>query len=185
MTVGGGITQESDEPATLPERIDVTQLFPASRIDYQRLLVPPDAPVAPVIVGPAFLERTGAEVGDTLKASAFGVPFDIRIIGEVDGFPTVDSAKPFALVDGLALDLVRLEAGVAPAATTEWWLSTPDGRAPRSPRRSRPTRSPPPTSSIGRRSRRSSPATRSASASSASSGSGRSRPSCSRRSGSS
>ncbi len=127
VTVGGGSIQESDEPATLPERIDVTQLFSASRIDYQRLLVPPDAPVAPVIVGPAFLERTGAEVGDTLKASAFGVPFDIRIIGEVDGFPTVDSAKPFALVDGLALDRVRLEAGVAPAATTEWWLSTADG----------------------------------------------------------
>ena len=127
VTVGGGSIQESDEPATLPERIDVTQLFSASRIDYQRLLVPPVAPVAPVLVSPAFLERTGAAVGDTLKASVFGVPFDVRIVGEVDGFPTVDPGKPFALVDGLALDLVRLQAGVAPADTSEWWLSTADG----------------------------------------------------------
>lgn len=127
IAIEGNSSVESNPPASLPERIDVTQLFARQRLLYQRSLVPGDAPVAPVLVGPAFLERTGASVGDTLHASAFGVPLTIRIVGEVDGFPTLDGAKPFALIDGLALDLVRLDAGAAPVDTSEWWVATEDG----------------------------------------------------------
>jgi hypothetical protein len=127
VVVEGATLLESNPPQRLPERIDVTQLFASQRLTYQRTLVPSDPPVAPVLVGPAFLERTGASVGDTLRASAFGVPLVVHVVGEIDGFPTLDGSRPFALVDGLALDLVRLDSGAAPVDTSEWWIATADG----------------------------------------------------------
>jgi len=129
LTVDGQRAQDTDASGTLPERIPVTSLFATQRLEWQRSLAPANPAPAPILVNAAFLDRTGAAVGDTLRASAFGVPLDVVITGAVEGFPTLDGSKPFALIDGMALDLVRLDAGVAAADTNEWWISTPDGPA--------------------------------------------------------
>ena len=128
VAIEGNTTVDSDPPAGLPERIEVELAVRARpRSTTSGRSSRRSRRSRRSLVGPAFLERTGASVGDELQASVFGVPITVRIMGEIDGFPTVDGSKPFALVDGLALDLVRLNAGVAPAATSEWWLSTADG----------------------------------------------------------
>ncbi|HEX5827199.1 MAG TPA: ABC transporter permease [Candidatus Limnocylindrales bacterium] len=119
-------TEERDDPGPLPERVAFEALFAGERLEYVRSLAPPAPPVAPVVVNGAFLERTSAAVGDTLGASVFGVPLDVRILAVVDGFPTLDADRPFALMDGLALDLARLDARVAAAGTDEWWLAVAD-----------------------------------------------------------
>ena len=81
------------------------------------------------LVDDAFLDRTGAAVGDTLQSSVFGAPLEVGILDSIDGFPTLDPAKPFALVDIQALGLLRLAAQVASGETAEWWLATEPGRS--------------------------------------------------------
>ena len=124
-----GGTQEVDAPAPLPERMDIEALFGTDSAHYQRLLAGGEAGPEPILVNGAFLDRTGAAVGDTLKGSVFGVPLDVTILDRIDGFPTLDPSKPFALVDTRALGLLRLNAQVASAGTGEWWLATEPGRS--------------------------------------------------------
>lgn len=129
---GQDIVSKDEAGPALPERIDVDSLFTTGRLEWRRTFAGSDpaaaAPV-PIAVNPAFLERSGAAVGDTLSASVYGVPVKVEIVAEVPTFPTLDAAKPFAIGDGLALDLVRIPARVAPATTDEWWVATGDGRA--------------------------------------------------------
>ena len=99
---GGGL-QEVDAPAPLPEQVEIPALFGTE----QRHL-PPAAhrrrrPAAAILVNDAFLDRTGAAVGDTLQSSVFGAPLEVEILDTIDGFPTLDPGKPFALVDVQAL----------------------------------------------------------------------------------
>ena len=125
---GGGL-QEVDAPAPLPERVEIPALFGTERVTYRRLLAGDDAPPAAILVNDAFLDRTGAAVGDTLQSSVFGAPLEVEILDTIDGFPTLDPGKPFALVDIQALGLLRLAAQVASGETAEWWLATEPGRS--------------------------------------------------------
>ena len=83
----------------------------------------------PALVGQAFLDRTGAQIGDQLHASVFGVPVTLDLAAQVDAFPPLDQSKPFVVVDGLALDLARAGAGGSIVDADEWWLSVEPGRA--------------------------------------------------------
>ena len=123
----GGFSQEVDAPGALPERVDIEGLFGTDSAHYRRLLAGGDPAPAAILVNGAFLDRTGAAVGDTLQASIFGVPLDVQILDTIDGFPTLDPSKPFALVDIQSLGLLRLAAQVASAETAEWWLATEPG----------------------------------------------------------
>jgi hypothetical protein len=123
----GGSTQEVDDRAPLPERIEVDALFGTDSVHWRRILTADEPPPAPILVNDAFLDRTGARVGETLRASAFGVPLAVTILDRVDGFPTLDPAKPFALIDVQALGLLRLGAQVASGGPAEWWLATEPG----------------------------------------------------------
>ena len=56
----------------------------------------------------------------------------LKIVGTVSEFPTLDPAKPFAIVDGPTLALERYAATGSTADPGEWWLSSsdPDAVAP-------------------------------------------------------
>jgi len=122
-----GPRREYTPPIEDPDRLVVEGLFPNASLDYQQRFTPEAPPVVPALVGPAFLERTGASVGDTLRATVFGVPVQLELLGVVDAFPTLDRSKPFALADGLALDLARLDANAAVTESDEWWLRVEPG----------------------------------------------------------
>ncbi len=127
-TISYGDTPDPYTPPQVdPDRLAVPSLVAGQRMQYRQSYVLVDAPVMPAVVGRAFLDRTAAAVGDTLGASVFGIPVRLEIVAAVDGFPTLDGARPFALVDGLALDLARLGAGASVADTDEWWLATEPG----------------------------------------------------------
>ena len=116
-----------EPPQTDPDRLLVDGLFTGTRLVYENKLVGQSSRILPALVGPAFLDRTTASVGDTLGASVYGVPVDLQIVDVVDAFPTIDGSAPFVLVDGLALDLARAAAGATIANTDEWWLSATPG----------------------------------------------------------
>lgn len=121
---GAGFRDEYKPTQRDPDRLAVESLFAFGELAYQETFVTDDPPALPALVGGAFLDRSGAKVGDTLSGSVFGVPVKFRILGQVEAFPPLDASKPFLLADGLALDLVRLHAGTAVAAPDAWWLST-------------------------------------------------------------
>ena len=123
----GGPRTDYDPPQADPDRLAVESLFAGNQLAYQESFVPAGPSVIPALVGPAFLERSGAAVGDTLQASVFGVPVMLQLVGKVDAFPPLDQGKPFVVADGLALDLTRLAAGTTLAETGEWWLATEPG----------------------------------------------------------
>ena len=83
----------------------------------------------PTLAGPAFLARTGAEVGDKLHASVFGVPVSLDLVGRVDAFPPLDQTKPFVLVDALSMGLARAGAGGSVLDADQWWLSVDPDKA--------------------------------------------------------
>ncbi len=85
-------------------------------------------PVAiPALAGASLLAATGARVGDTLAASASGLPVTLRIVGSADAFPTVDPSVPFAVLDEATLSQVRFATNGTTGAPKEWWLATEGG----------------------------------------------------------
>jgi hypothetical protein len=77
------------------------------------------------------LDAIALLVGDTFQMNLVGAERDIRIVGVVDSFPTVDAATPLAIIDLPTLSLVRFDAahgatgGAAPSELRrpdEWWL---------------------------------------------------------------
>ena len=110
---------------TLP----VESLPSSSRRCGPSTVLPRDPAPLPAVVDQAFLDRTGAAVGDTLHASVFGVPVALDLIARADAFPPLDQTKPFVLVDTLSLDLARAGAGGSIVPADEWWLATDPGQA--------------------------------------------------------
>ena len=120
---GGGVPYEPAQPGELVVPIAGPSAGTEWRLSFGRV----SAPEIAALANPVFLERTGAQVGDTLEASIFGLPVTIRLLGAVDGFPSQPSAKPLLLVDGPSLDLARYAGGVTLAPTSEWWIATAAG----------------------------------------------------------
>ncbi len=117
-------------PEGHPNRLSLEGVFSLQQVAFRRTYLPAQLAPLAALAGPVFLERTGARVGDQVKASVFGVRVTIDLVGRVDAFPPQDPAKPFLVVDGLALDLARFNAGATMADTDEWWLSVEPGGAP-------------------------------------------------------
>jgi predicted lysophospholipase L1 biosynthesis ABC-type transport system permease subunit len=86
-----------------------------------------DAPVIPVAVNPAFLDKSAARVGDTVSASVVGLPVQLHIVGVVDGFPSQLPSKPLVVADGESLSLATFAGGATIAPTDEWWIATQPG----------------------------------------------------------
>ncbi len=111
-------------------RLPVEQLFPFYQYGWEMTVLPARDPAPiPALVNQAFLGRTGAQVGDQLHGSVFGVPVTLDLAAQIDAFPPLDGSKPFVVVDGLALDLARAGAGGSIIDADEWWLSVEPGRS--------------------------------------------------------
>ncbi len=93
-----------------------------------RLAATPDTTTPlPVLVNPAFLEATGAAVGDTVDGQVVGDGVRLRIIGTTDLFPPLDPARPFIVLDRRWFELARVGADGATVNADEWWLTTRPG----------------------------------------------------------
>ena len=121
---GGGL-----EPYTpgSPGLLAVELAAPQSRTAWRLALAAVEAPEIAGVVNPVFLARTGAAVGDTLKATVFGLPVTVRLTGAVASFPSQPPSEPLLIADGRSLDLARFAGGVSLAPTSEWWLATTPG----------------------------------------------------------
>jgi hypothetical protein len=125
----GGNRQGLPMASGPPFRLPVAQQFAFFTLGWDMTLLPDEPAPIPALVDQAFLDRTGAAVGDSLNASVVGVPLTLDLIGRVDGFPPLDETKPFVIVDGLALDLARAGAGASIVNADEWWLAVDPDRA--------------------------------------------------------
>jgi hypothetical protein len=90
--------------------------------------LPTGGPMA-AIVDPQFLQLTSTEVGDEVPASIQGSNVTLKLVGTVSEFPTLDPARPFAIVDGPTLALERYAATGSTADVGEWWLSSSNSDA--------------------------------------------------------
>jgi len=84
--------------------------------------------VIPAIATKAFDDANHTGPGQTISATISGLSVPVRIVAQVDSFPTVTSS-------GLIVDLTTLQAllvaeGGSPLAVTQWWLSTAGHQVP-------------------------------------------------------
>jgi hypothetical protein len=124
-----------DHPALLTFGNDPGQMDPpfgsGSSVTARLAWLPAVAPL-PAIVDQQFLQLTSTTVGEEVPAAIQGSSVTLKIVGSVREFPTLDPAKPFAIVDGPTLALLRYAATGSTADPGEWWLSSsdPDAVAP-------------------------------------------------------
>jgi hypothetical protein len=84
----------------------------------------------PVVGNRTFLRAVAAGPGDEVIVQVGSTARRLRIIGEVDAFPTTDPDQPVALVDFMSLSLVRFAGNHAYQGVDEWWLHLDDPTAP-------------------------------------------------------
>ncbi len=84
--------------------------------------VPPDAERLPAVVSERFLELSGAQVGETLAVTASGQRLTLDILASTPAFPSLDPARPFAIVDATTLERARQAVTGQLVDTSEWWL---------------------------------------------------------------
>ncbi len=123
---GGGPAPYTPDPSG---RLAVESAAALSRTAWRLSVAAVTAPAIATVANPVFLERTGAAVGDTIKATVFGMPVTLRLVGSVIAFPSQPPSRPLVLVDGRSLDLARYARGVSLAPTSSWWLATAPGTA--------------------------------------------------------
>ena len=96
---------------------------------FRSSTTPTEPEALPAVVGQTFLDLSAAKVGETVAVSISGQPLTLSIIGATPQFPSLDPAKPFAIVDATSLEQARL-AGTGQLLTTkEWWLKVDPTKA--------------------------------------------------------
>jgi FtsX-like permease family len=85
-------------------------------------------PVVPAIATAAFDDANHTTPGHTVSATVNGITIPVRIVAQVNSFPTVTGS-------GLIMDLTTLQSllvanGSSPLAVTQWWLATADHGVP-------------------------------------------------------
>jgi hypothetical protein len=111
----GRIAFGYEPPATEP-------IFGGGSAIFRSTTTPDDAERIPAVVGAAFLEQSGAAVGDEVGASIAGQRVRLHILGVTDLFPSLDPREPFAIVDSTTLERARQATTGQVLATKEWWL---------------------------------------------------------------
>jgi hypothetical protein len=89
---------------------------------------PPES--VPGIATKSFLLAKGAHVGDSVPVTVNGVALSVRIVGQIDAFPT-ESALPVVVLDLTTLQNAVLASGSPPMVVQQWLLRTRDGAVPR------------------------------------------------------
>ncbi|HWH37918.1 MAG TPA: FtsX-like permease family protein [Candidatus Limnocylindrales bacterium] len=79
----------------------------------------------PAIASDAFLAASGSAVGDDLTISWFGA-IEVRMIGRLASFPSLDPQVPFLIIDRATLNRLRSDRQLDAAVPTEWWLRVDD-----------------------------------------------------------
>jgi ABC-type antimicrobial peptide transport system permease subunit len=90
-------------------------------------------PAVPAIATKAFDDTNHTARGQTVTATIAGITIPVRIVAQVDSFPTVTATATGG--GGLIMDLTTLESlliahGSAPLAVTQWWLATANHGVP-------------------------------------------------------
>lgn len=83
-----------------------------------------------VVVNDAFLGATSSTVGDTVTARTGGLLRELRVVGVVGAFPTVDPGRPQAIADLGTLGLLAFAGTQSMLTPLEWWISTEPGAGP-------------------------------------------------------
>jgi len=92
-----------------------------------RLSAPDPLDALPAIANPAFLERTGLGVGDTVTALSLGRALTIRVAGSVDLFPPLDPGAPFVIVDRQSFERDAFDRDAISLRPDEWWFRVAPG----------------------------------------------------------
>jgi hypothetical protein len=83
----------------------------------------------PVIATDAYLEATAGIVGDVVPVGIAGVDREVRIVGSVRAFPTVDPDSPALIADLESIALLRFEGSHGVDPPRQWWFAVEDGGA--------------------------------------------------------
>jgi ABC-type lipoprotein release transport system permease subunit len=102
-------------PATEP-------IFGGGAATFRTSTMPADPDHIPAVVGRAFLDGSGALVGDEVAASIAGQRVTLSILGVTDQFPSLDPDQAFAIVDSTTLERARQASTGQVIPTKEWWL---------------------------------------------------------------
>jgi hypothetical protein len=94
------------------------------------MTAPPPAEAVPGIATASFLHSSHVRAGTTVPVTVGGVSVPVKIAATVTDFPTITGQGGALIVDQTTLGRVLASKGAAPLPVTEWWLRTPDGRAP-------------------------------------------------------
>jgi hypothetical protein len=90
---------------------------------YATLTMTPPAPAAlPAIATTAFLQASGAHLGEVIEVGGLQNPVPVRLAGEVAQFPTITTPGGGLLVNQAALQTAAEADGNGPLPVTEWWL---------------------------------------------------------------
>ena len=96
---------------------------------FRSSTTPTEPEALPAVVGQTFLDLSAAKVGETVAVSISGQPLTLSIVGATPQFPSLDPAKPFAIVDATSLEQARLAATGQLLTTKEWWLKVDPAKA--------------------------------------------------------
>lgn len=81
----------------------------------------------PMLASRAFLESTGAHVGDVIAGTVAGRTVRVSIAGSVESFPSTDPDRPLLILDEPTLGLLRLLGSSDTRSADEWWMAPTDG----------------------------------------------------------
>jgi len=80
----------------------------------------------PILVSRSFAEQTRSRVGHELAIGSLTQRTEMVVAGIVNGFPTLDPAEPFAIVDLGGYALATYARSGDELFTDEWWLAVDD-----------------------------------------------------------
>jgi predicted lysophospholipase L1 biosynthesis ABC-type transport system permease subunit len=91
--------------------------------------LPPDAAL-PAIAAQAFLQRTGASVGEIVAVTSLGQSIRVHLLAATELFAPFDPGVPFLVTDLAALEATQFVETDATRQAHEWWLSVDPGHTP-------------------------------------------------------
>lgn len=122
-----------DLAASDPERLQISldrPIFGDEGPATLRLRSPALASAAdgavPAVIGRAMANATNARPGDRVAIGSLTRRLEVEVVGVIDGFPTVDPARPFALVDLERFSMASLSRSGQLPFVDEWWLRASD-----------------------------------------------------------
>ncbi len=120
---------ESEDPATL--RVSLREAIYGDQGPARLRFTPPDftrlaSTTVPVIVSRTFADATHVEMGTTLSLGSLTRRYEVEVVGIVDGFPTLDPSRPFAIGDVGTLALASYARSGQELFIDEWWLRVDD-----------------------------------------------------------